>query len=60
MSFLFLEKLLYCAWGQHLHCKALSDQFYNICLNLSRVCSPVHITVHPAVSISSHTINKHS
>lgn len=38
----------------HLHCEAQSNQFCSIWLNLTREYSPVH----PAASISRHTINK--
>lgn len=42
----------------HLHCGELSDHFCSICLNLGRECNSVHVTIHPAASISSHSISE--
>lgn len=57
-----LEKLLSCfrsvLWVFiHLHCEAVPDQFC-IWLNGSRVHSHVHFQIYPAISLSSHIINK--
>lgn len=42
-----------------LHRKALFSQFCSMWVNLSRQCSPAHITIHPAPSISGHIIINH-
>lgn len=62
--FLCLEKFLGCFCSKlwviiHVHCDAQLDRFCSIWLNLSREYSPVHFTIHPAASISSHAISRH-
>lgn len=42
-----------------LYCETLTDQFWNLRLNLRKEYMTVHFTVHHAATLSSHVISKH-